>query len=162
MLCGLSWVALWLCSMSYSGSLGLQCHCGFAGCSASCTVGTCLWQHRCISMFCTAPCCTAPSVSTVQSAWTLTSRGSSGSQKAYHHHDSHDALCRHRHLRRQCRHSLQRSTIMCSLTSRVQKALCRSSPIHGLATSKARFCSFFNTLVTCRVFPGAKNRHQCP
>ena len=101
-----------------SNTLGIM-YCGYM------FVATSLHQF-----FCTAPCCTAPSVSTVQSAWTLTSRGSSRSQKAYHHHDSHDALCRHRRLRRQCRHSLQRSTIMCSLTSRMQKALCRPSPIH--------------------------------
>ena len=48
-------------------------------CSASCTVGACLLQHRCF--LCIAPFCTAPSVSTVQSAWTLTSWGSSRSQE---------------------------------------------------------------------------------
>ena len=48
-------------------------------CSASCTVGACLLHHRCF--LCIAPFCTAPSVSTVQSAWTLTSWGSSRSQE---------------------------------------------------------------------------------
>ena len=42
-------------------------------CSASCTVGACLLQHRCF--LCIAPFCTA------QSAWTLTSWGSSRSQE---------------------------------------------------------------------------------
>ena len=57
-------------------------------CSASCW-STCFLQHRCF--LCVAPCCTAPSVSTVQSAWTLTSWGSSRSQER---NDSHDGLCR--------------------------------------------------------------------
>ena len=48
-------------------------------CSASCTVGACLLQHRCF--LCIASFCTAPSVSTVQFAWTLTSWGSSRSQE---------------------------------------------------------------------------------
>ena len=57
-------------------------------CSTSCIVGTCLLQHRCF--LCIASCCTAPSVSTVQSAWTLTSWGSSRSQE-YRHHGSSSA-----------------------------------------------------------------------
>ena len=44
-------------------------------CSASCTVGACLLQH----VYCTL--LHRPSVSTVQSAWTLTSWGSSRSQE---------------------------------------------------------------------------------
>ena len=47
-------------------------------CSASCW-STCFLQHRCF--LCVPPCCTAPSVSTVQSACTLTSWGSSRSQE---------------------------------------------------------------------------------
>ena len=113
--------------------------------SASCTVGTCLLQHRCFSILCTAPCCTTPSVSTVQSAWTLTSLGSSRSQKS------------------QKRITITIRTMVCVVTvivvvsiaahtSRTQSSLLElsaSCPLHTALHLQGPIVQLFHTQLTC-------------